>query len=220
MTRPLLLGHRGARASRHIPENTLASFELCLQQGCDGFEFDVRRSADGQAVVCHDPSVRGMVVVKTPAAVLGLPMLGEVLRLFGTRAFLDIELKVAGLEQEIGTLLREHPPQKEYVVSSFKPEVLTAIHALDATIPLGFICERRDEVDRWRQLPIKWVIPQLELVDPTFVRQVQAGGKKAMVWTVNREDHMRRFQELGVGAIISDETESVVRVLGVGKQAQ
>ena len=213
MTRPLLLGHRGARASRHIPENTLESFELCLQHGCDGFEFDVRRSADGQAVVCHDPAIRGMAIAKTPAAILGLPTLAEVLRSFGGRAFLDIELKVAGLEQEIVTLLREHPPQKEYVVSSFKPEVLIAIDSLDAAIPLGFICERRDQLDRWRQLPVAWVIPQYELADQTLIEQVQASGKKVMVWTLNRQDQMRRFAELGVDAVISDKTELAAQVL-------
>ncbi|MBZ5549684.1 MAG: glycerophosphodiester phosphodiesterase [Acidobacteriia bacterium] len=67
MTQPLLLGHRGARASRNIPENTLASFELCLQHGCDGFEFDVRRSADGAAVICHDAKYNGMEIAKTPS---------------------------------------------------------------------------------------------------------------------------------------------------------
>ena len=48
---PLLLGHRGARVGKSIPENTLASFDLALASGCDGFEFDVRLTADGQAVV-------------------------------------------------------------------------------------------------------------------------------------------------------------------------
>src|SRR5713226_541124 len=215
MTRPLLLGHRGARASRHIPENTLASFELCLQHGCDGFEFDVRRSADGQAVVCHDPVVRGMVIAETPAAVLALPTLGEVLHTFGGRAFLDIELKVAGLEQETIALVREHSPGKGYVVSSFKPEVLTALHGFDPAIPLGFICERRDELDRWRELPVAWVIPQYELAVQTLIEQVQASRKKVMLWTVNRQDQMRRFAELGVDAIISDETELAAQVLAV-----
>ncbi len=213
MTRPLLLGHRGARASRHIPENTLESFELCLQQGCDGFEFDVRRSADGQAVVCHDSIVRGMVIAKTTAAVLALPMLGEVLHTFGGRAFLDIELKVAGLEQETVALLREHPPRKGYVVSSFKQEVLTAIHGFDPTITLGFIWDRRDELNRWQELPVAWVIPQYELADQTLIEQVRASGKKVMVWTVNREDRMRRFAELGVDAVISDQTELAAQVL-------
>jgi len=57
--RPLLLGHRGARAEKSIPENTLASFDCALAQGCDGFEFDVRLSADGQPVICHDTRVHG-----------------------------------------------------------------------------------------------------------------------------------------------------------------
>ena len=39
-TRPLLLGHRGAGAHKVIPENTPASFDQALADGCDGFEFD------------------------------------------------------------------------------------------------------------------------------------------------------------------------------------
>ena len=46
-TRPLLLGHRGARSEKSIPENTLASFDL-RSPGCDGFEFDVRLTAEGK----------------------------------------------------------------------------------------------------------------------------------------------------------------------------
>ncbi len=38
--KPLLLGHRGAKS--YAPENTIEAFELALQHGCDGFEFDVR----------------------------------------------------------------------------------------------------------------------------------------------------------------------------------
>ena len=88
MTAPLLLGHRGARASRHIPENTLASFELCLQHGCDGFEFDVRLSGDGQAVICHDADVGGMEIATTAAESLRLPTLEDVLRQFADGRFL------------------------------------------------------------------------------------------------------------------------------------
>src|SRR5277367_75578 len=124
----LLLGHRGARSSREIPENTLASFELCLQHGCDGFEFDVRRSGDGKLVICHDPTSNGMNIEAAAASRLALPTLEDVLQDFSTRAFLDIELKVAGMEPQILAELRKHPPQKGYVVSSFLPEVLTVLH--------------------------------------------------------------------------------------------
>jgi glycerophosphoryl diester phosphodiesterase len=215
MKRPLLLGHRGARASRPIPENTLASFELCLQHGCDGFEFDVRRSADGQAVICHDPVVRGMKVAQKPAAALALPSLSEVLRSFGRRAFLDIELKVPGLERQVIAVLYEHPPQERYVVSSFLPEVLTAIHEVDATIPVGLLCKDRDQLGLWRDLPVAWVIPQFKLADRELIEQIHEAGKKTMMWTVNGAKAMRQFAGWGVDAIISDETEIVTQVLRV-----
>jgi glycerophosphoryl diester phosphodiesterase len=215
MTRPLLLGHRGARSARHIPENTLASFELCLQHGCDGFEFDVRRSADGQAVICHDPVIRGMKVAQKPAAALALPSLSEVLRSFGRRAFLDIELKVPGLEREVIAALYEHPPQKGYVVSSFLPEVLNAIHDGDATISVGLLCENRDQLELWRDLPVEWVIPQFKLADRALVELIHYAGQKIMVWTVNDAPAMQQLVEWGVDGIISDETKLVTQVLRV-----
>jgi glycerophosphoryl diester phosphodiesterase len=211
MNLPLLLGHRGARALREIPENTLASFELCLQQGCDGFEFDVRLSADGQAVICHDASVSGMKIEKTASKRLVLPALEGVLRQFAHRAFLDIELKVSGLEARTIAELHKHPPQKGYVVSSFLPEVLAAIYDLDPAIPLGFLCERAAELRGWREAAAQWVIPHFDLADRELVELVHTAGKRIMVWTVNRAEGMREFAAWGVDAIISDETELLVR---------
>jgi glycerophosphoryl diester phosphodiesterase len=88
---PLLLGHRGARADKSIPENTLASFDLALAQGCDGFEFDVRLTSDGQAVICHDATSGRLKIAESPAQSLNLPGLREVLTRY-QNAFLDIEL--------------------------------------------------------------------------------------------------------------------------------
>src|ERR1017187_6598964 len=208
---PLLLGHRGARAFRRIPENTLASFELCLQHGCDGFEFDVRFSADGQAVICHDATIGRMRIETSMAKSLALPVLEDVLQQFAPRAFLDIELKVAGLESQALAKLRKHPPQKGYVVSSFLPAVLTAIHDLDPSIPLGFLCETEDQLQGWGKMPADWVIPRFNLADRKLIEKVHAAGKQIMVWTVNHAERMREFAEWGVDAIISDETEMLVR---------
>jgi glycerophosphoryl diester phosphodiesterase len=210
---PLLLGHRGARAFRQIPENTLASFELCLQHGCDGFEFDVRLSADGEAVICHDATIGGMKIEKTASRSLALPTVEDILRQFAHRAFLDIELKVAGLERQTLAELRKHPPQRGYVVSSFLPDVLMAIHDLDPAVPLGFLCDSRDQLRDWRETPAEWVIPQFKLTDRELVELVHAAGKRIMVWTVNRAKSMREFAEWDVDAIISDETELLVRSL-------
>ena len=210
---PLLLGHRGARASRHIPENSLASFDLCLRHGCDGFEFDVRRSSDGVAVICHDATFRGMVIERTTSNRLSLPTLEDVLQQYADRPFLDIELKVAGLESQVLAELRRHPPQKGYVVSSFLPDVLRTIHNVGAGIPLGLLCDCANQLRGWREMPVEWVIPHVELADRELIDQIHEAGKRVMLWTVNRAEQMLRFAEWGVDAIISDETEMMIRTM-------
>jgi glycerophosphoryl diester phosphodiesterase len=212
--RPLLLGHRGARAEKSIPENTLPSFDLALAQGCDGFEFDVRLTADGQAVICHDATTRGLEIAQTSAQELALPSLHEVLTRYQSTAFLDIELKVPGLETITADLLRHLPPARGLVVSSFLPEVLQIIHGVDATIPLGLICETQAQFSRWPQLPVEYVIPHYKPVGKDLIAELKAAGKKILVWTVNASTDMKRFSKWGVDGIISDHPGRLVRALG------
>jgi glycerophosphoryl diester phosphodiesterase len=210
---PLLLGHRGARGEDFIPENTLASFDFALAAGCDGFEFDVRLSADGQGVICHDANTRGINIAQASAQQLALPLLCEVLNRYQGTAFLDIELKVAGLEAMAVELLRSLSPARGFVVSSFLPGVLDALHSIDTTIPLGVICETQAELSRWPQLPVEYVIPHHKLLDRERVDRMKSAGKKVLVWTVNLSGDMKRFSQWGVNGIISDHPEQLILAL-------
>jgi glycerophosphoryl diester phosphodiesterase len=213
MSRPLLLGHRGARALKAIPENTIASFDQALADGCDGFEFDVRRTADEEAVVCHDPKAAGFEISRATAKqVSQLPRLRDVLQRYRD-SFLDIELKVKGLERITLDLFLRHKPRRGFVVSSFQPGALKSVHALDATIPLGLICESKTQLRLWNELPVEYVIPQQELVESELVRKIKGAGKKILVWTVNDPADMKRFAEYGVDGIISDDTSLLCRTL-------
>jgi len=213
MPRPLLLGHRGARALKSIPENTTASFDQALADGCDGFEFDVRLTEDEEAVVCHDPKIAGFQIARTPAKQLSrLPRLREVLQRYRD-SFLDIELKVKGLERITLDLFLRHQPRRGFVVSSFIPGVLKALRAADASIPLGLICESPTQLRYWSELPVQYVIAQQELVEPELIRKVKGAGKKVIVWTVNAAEDMQRFADGGVDGIISDDTSLLCRTL-------
>jgi len=212
--RPLLLGHRGARFEKTAPENTLAAFDFALASGCDGFEFDVRLSADRQAVICHNPGIRGLRIAECSREQLALPLLGEVLSRYTSTAFLDIELKVSGLEKITVDMLREITPFRGFVVSSFLPQVLHEVRKLDADIPLGLICETRAQFACWPQLPIEYVIPHYKLVTQDVIAQIKAAGKKIFVWTVNSPVDMKRFTQWGVDGIISDYPAKLQAVLG------
>ena len=212
--RPLLLGHRGARALRSIPENTLESFDRALADGCDGFEFDVRLTADAVPVICHDPRIGGVEIAHASAVQLKhLARLEDVLSRYQERAFLDIELKVGGLEEITVHMLQQYPPRRGFVVSSFLPEVLLAVRANEPTVPLGLICETRAQLLPWKELPLEYVISRYTLATVSLVREVHGAGKKLFVWTVNNAAGMARLRDLGVDGLISDETELLSRTV-------
>jgi len=52
---PLIIAHRGSSA--RAPENTMAAFQMALDAGADGLEFDVQLAKDGVPVVIHDTSL-------------------------------------------------------------------------------------------------------------------------------------------------------------------
>jgi glycerophosphoryl diester phosphodiesterase len=206
----LFLGHRGTRI--YAPENTFQAFDIALEHGCDGFEFDVRRTVDGVAAVCHDAHFHHLKVGEFTLAELrlhdNLPTLGEVLQKYGNRTYINIELKDAGLEAETIRLLDEFPAER-VLVTSFLPEVITGLAALrgNRDIPLGFICRNLKLLDAWRTLPISHAIINHAIFSKTLHREVRAAGTQLFVWTINDAAEVERFRELGVDGIISDDTK-------------
>ena len=213
-SRPLLLGHRGARATRSVPELTIASFDLALKHGCDGFEFDVRRTKDGAAVLCHDPLVRNITIAEaTRESLPELPLLEEILERYAGRAFLDVELKVPALEAEVTALVERHVPHRGFVISSFLPETLLAFRARNRSLPLGLIADRSAELAGWRELPVEYVMPHHRLTTRKLIEDVHAAGRKLFVWTVNDKNLMRQFAAWEADGIISDDTQLLVETL-------
>jgi len=214
---PLLLGHRGARATRSVAENTLASFNLALKHGCHGFEFDVRMKSCGRAVICHDPEVDGIAVSTAACEELThLPELRGILAGYAERAFLDIELKVPGLESQVLTVLKEHVPQRGYVVSSFLPGVLSELRTRSGSVVLGIICDKPGQIERWKELPVQFVIPHHSLITQGLLNEVHVAGLNLLAWTVNDKESMLRLRDWGVDGIISDDTELLLTTLGTG----
>lgn len=215
MTRPLLLGHRGLRSrSFSVRENTIAAFDLALQHGCDGFEFDTRLTADSRSVICHGARFAGITIARATCERLrALPLLEDVLARYASRAFLDIELKVPGLESCMLEAIYRFPPQHGYVISSFLPDVLVDLRMRSQSVPLGIICETRKQLSAWPELPVEYVIVHEGLITHGLIIDLHAAGKKVFGWTINKKASMIRLAKYRVDGIVSDKTELLVATL-------
>jgi glycerophosphoryl diester phosphodiesterase len=165
-------------------------------------------------VICHDPRFHGLEIARARAAELSeLPVLENVLSRYRERAFLDIELKVAGREKMTVEMLRKYPPKRGFVISSFLPQVLVTLRDSDEHMPLGLICETRAQLRRYTEIPVEYVIPHYKLATASIVPELREAGKKIVVWTVNDPTRMMRLCGLGVDGIISDDPELLCRTV-------
>ncbi len=215
----LLLGHRGCRGK--IMENTFAAFDHAIESGCDGFELDVRRTSDAVPVIWHDARVHGHFISRhgfgslrerclmagrlRRRRVIELCQLEEVLARYAHVGWMDIELKVRGLEAQIAGLVRRYRPARGFVISSFRRPVLLDLHRIDPSLPLAYIFDRMPRAKVWSDLPIQFVKPSARLVTAARVRQFHAEGMKVLVWTVNHGSAMRRLTDAGVDGMIGDD---------------
>lgn len=72
---PLVIAHRGASGYR--PENTLAAFELGINQGADGIEFDVVNTKDSKLIIRHENLLSQTTNIRDLEAFAGLERAGN-----------------------------------------------------------------------------------------------------------------------------------------------
>jgi len=138
-----------------------------------------------------------------------LPCLEDVLDRYARSAFLNIEVKVRGMEPLVAKAVKRVRP-RHYFISSFLPSVVRTLHALDSSLVLGTLAQTRWQLRRWRILPAEYVAPYYRLLSRRLVSKLHAAGKTVVTWTVNDPRQMRRAAEMGVDGIISDDTRLLV----------
>jgi glycerophosphoryl diester phosphodiesterase len=210
-SRTLRLAHRGDwRAAR---ENTIAAFEAALAvPACDGLEFDVRVSADGVPVVCHDETlamVHGRperIHAMTSSALfdLGVPTLEDVLMVAGRRPFLDVELKVDPGPVVVEVLAAGRGPElHDAVISSFDHASLVAMGRRAPTWPRWLNTRTLDEATVADALALgcRGVSVEWHALDARSVDWAREAGLEVAAWTVRRRATFDRLARLGVSAV-------------------
>jgi glycerophosphoryl diester phosphodiesterase len=244
------IGHKGADAL--APGNTLASYRVAVELGVDMIELDVvrpesdfadgsdwRRAAAGPAageplLNAHD---WGDARRRDPLT------LAEALDAF-TRAPLDgveidLDLKLAGREDELLTMLRERDLTGRAMVSTMYLDSLAALRDLDGGLPLGWTYPKvsRDWMRTWwarivsagalpfmrARLPriAAQTLPRLgvqamwvfhPLVSRRLVSATDDAGIELIAWTVDDLPEMQRLRDIGVDGICTNDPRLFARI--------
>ena len=216
----LRIGHRGARA--YEPENTIRSFKKAIEIGVDAVELDVRKTKDGQLIVIHDPDMnrttngKGLVSELTLKEIKAfstekgekIPTLKETLDFLDKKVKILIELKEAGVEEEVLALVRENGLQKSVIITSFLENALQKVRELDKDIATGLIyAKHKNPLKAALELKAQYLVAFYRFTHAASVQKAHENGLKVIVWTVNTPEEVAAYVQKGVDGIASDKPD-------------
>ncbi|MER7168989.1 glycerophosphodiester phosphodiesterase [Micromonospora sp. NPDC000207] len=226
---PLAFAHRGGAADGD--ENTVGAFTRAVELGYRYVETDVHATADGVAVVFHDPTLRrvtgepgrladlrwaDLASVRVGGAAV-VPRLDEVLTAWPQVRF-NIDVKSdGGVEPTVATVGRAGAGGR-VLLASFSDARLSRLRVLTAgrvATSLGMRGVARLRLaslhGRRVRLPPSVVAAQVPprygrvpVVDRRFLAYCHRLGLQVHVWTIDEPTEMHELLDLGVDGIMTD----------------
>lgn len=228
---PRVVAHRGASVA--CPENTLAAFAEGLRRGADGLELDLQLTRDGVPVVYHDKTLRklggkGPICAHTLAELRELdagawfgrahrgeriPTLDDVLRRFGRRADLLLEIKphdepparVEALARAVSVAAYLRAKRRARILS-FDPVVLRHVARIVPQLPRVRLVEKKPAARELARLLAEaeaLCLPARE-VDPDLGEAVRRRGAQLWVYRCDTGRTLTRALRSNVDGIITD----------------
>jgi len=144
-----------------------------------------------------------------------IPTLDEVFKAVGQLTFINVELTnyqswSDSLPARVAAMVKRHKLQRRVFFSSFNPLALIQIRRLVPEAPTGLLALPGKSGAWARSWPGRLVgyhalHPEAGDVTEALVESVHRREQRVFVWTVNREEEMRRLFSNGVDGIFTDD---------------
>lgn len=225
--------HRGASAV--APENTIAAFRAAAEQGARWVELDVALLGDDTLVVIHDDSVerttsgKGSLGALTQADIAKLdagtwfdaryagehlPTLAEVIKALGEFGLsANVEIKQHKHHKSLDQLVRavqadinRRAPSTQIMISSFDPDALRAMHALEPELEMAMLWGRppEDWAEKLRAIPATTIHMHYKALSIGMLEETSKNGIKVRAWTCNNPVELVSFWGAGLTGVITD----------------
>lgn len=242
-----MLAHRGL--ALEAPENTLLAFLKALTLGVTHLETDVHASADGVAVISHDPDLRRLAGrdVRVSQLLMSelrrIPLgeaqtfcsLAEALETFPEARF-NIDVKSVDAVRPTVRAIREANARDRVLIGSFSaarrlgvvrelPGVATSLSAnavpsLVAAARVGATPAVRRMLRGAHAVQIPTRIGRLATMTERSVRTIRAAGAEVHAWTINDPTEMSRLLDLGVDGLVTDRADLALQVVAARRSSR
>ena len=186
-----ITAHRGDCSA--APENTLAAFELAIENGADIIELDVRQTKDGENEEMYREEK--------------IPTLQEVIDLVGDRAKLNIELKPAktdkNLSQRVAEIIGENDYYENCFVASLTYGAIRRVKVADPEIKTVYVMAVAMgdfyDLEYADGFSIKY-----RYINSEIIKQAHKRGKEVYAWTVDDKQILESMMLMNVDSIITN----------------
>lgn len=225
-----ITAHRGDCSS--APENTLAAFELAIENGADIIELDVRQTKDGEIVVMHDENLKRVCGVNKKVGKLTyeelmkyspgkkyrgpneelyreekIPTLQEVIDFVGDRAKLNIELKPAktdkNLSQKVAEIIGENNYYDNCFVASLTYGAIRRVKVADPEIKTVYVMAVAMG-DFYDLEYADGFSIKYRYINNEIIKQAHKRGKEVYAWTVDDKQILESMMLMNVDSIITN----------------
>lgn len=223
---PRILAHRGL--ALEAPENSIAAFAAAIAAGATHLETDVRATADGVAVLVHDPAVpdgRDVATLRLAELREALPhvaTLGEALTALPEARFnLDVKhaaavvptaaaVSTGGAVQRV--LLTSFSGRRRRAVLRMAPTAVTSASSAGIAGVVAGLRLRTPAITRYALRHVQAVqIPEralrTDLAAPWSIAEMHAAGVEVHFWVVNDPIRMRELVARGADGIVTDRAD-------------
>ena len=234
--KPLTIGHRGSDLG---VENTLEAVKGAIDSGADFAEVDIQLTKDQVPVAAHDDNlsrmagrfknINSLTLEELQSISLSqygmeghVPTLEELLRLSKGKIRLLIELKaVSGKEREILVdqilaLIEKYDFEKDCILMSLDFDLIHLVRQKNPSLKTGccmFGNLGETTVENLLSLDCDFVVIEENMVSNSFISACRQAWLPVYVWTVDMEENMRKYLDMGVNGLISDKPYLVKEVL-------
>ena len=220
----LIIGHRGGEGV----ENSLGAIKNSIDKRIDYVEIDIQRTKDNYYIVNHDKTFKRVAGINKTASDMTLkeikkislrgeekiPEINEVLKLSKNKINLFIELKGKTADKkmvdDIVKLVKKEKMEKQVVFISMRYSVIDYLKTKYKDLKTGFIYFLF--LGDMSKIKADYMLFSEDFVTENHIEQIHRHNKKAIVWTVNSPDSMKKYLDSAVDGIITDRVNDILRL--------